>query len=145
MIWFYDILCYGSGTSCNLPAGLDAIGLSDIRKVVRLMSLTAGGRIELSSDLQQPLAEGGPRPGGGASCLQLGHLTSHLPPATATCLNYLSCAIAALAQTDTEASELVLHMCTKVKNRSFLQNEMKIVTCSYIIFKHLPKYKVVHS
>jgi hypothetical protein len=90
------------------------------------MSLTAGGRVELASDLQQPLAEGGPRPGGGASCLQLGHLTNHLPPATATCLNYLSCAIAALAQTDMEASELVLHMCTKVKNRCLLLNEMKL-------------------
>jgi hypothetical protein len=100
--------------------------LSDIRKVVRLMSLTAGGRVELASDLQQPLIEGGPRPGGGAFSLQLGHLTSHLPPATATCLNYLSCAIAALAQTDGEASQLVLHMCTKVKNRSFLKNEIKI-------------------
>ncbi|XP_069694063.1 probable E3 ubiquitin-protein ligase HERC1 isoform X1 [Periplaneta americana] len=102
-----------SGTSCSLPAGLAAIGLSDIRKVVRLMSLTAGDRVELASDLQQPLTEGGPRPGGGAPSLQLTHLTSHLPPATATCLNYLSCAIAALAQTDMEASELVLHMCTK--------------------------------
>ncbi|XP_021933596.1 probable E3 ubiquitin-protein ligase HERC1 isoform X3 [Zootermopsis nevadensis] len=107
-----SLLCV-SGTSCSLPHGLDAIGLSDIRKVVHLMSLTAGGHVELASDLHQPLAEGGPRTGGGASYLQLGHLTSHLPPATATCLNYLSCAIAALAQTDMEASELVLHMCTK--------------------------------
>jgi hypothetical protein len=121
------ILCYGSGTSCSLPAGLAAIGLSDIRKVVRLMSLTAGRRVELSSDLQQPLVEGGPRPGAGASSLQLGHLTSHLPPPTATCLNYLSCAIAALAQTDTEASELVLQMCTKVKNRNLLPNEMQML------------------
>ena len=104
-----------SGTSCSLPAGLAAIGLSDIRKVVRLMSLTAGGRVELATDLQQPLVErGNPRLNCGASSLQLTHLTSHLPPATATCLNYLSCAIAALAQSDTEASELVLHMCTKV-------------------------------
>jgi hypothetical protein len=114
------LLC--SGTSCSLPAGLAAIGLSDIRKVVRLMSLTAGGRVELASDLQQPLTERGARTGAGASSLQLGHLTSNLPPATATCLNYLSCAIAALAQTDTEASELVLHMCTKVKIRSLLQH-----------------------
>ena len=119
------IICYGSGTSCSLPAGLAAIGLSDIRKVVRLMSLTAGGRVELSSDLQQPLIEGGPRPGGGAFCLQLSHLTSHLPPATATCLNYLSSAIAALAQTDSEASELVLHMCTKVQNQNSLPSEIK--------------------
>lgn len=108
------LLC--SGMSCSLPAGLAAISLSDIHKVVRLMSLTAGGRVELASDMQ-PLTEGGPRPGAGASSLQLGHLTSHLPPAAATCLNYLSCAIAALAQTDTEASELVLQMCTKVKNK----------------------------
>jgi hypothetical protein len=114
------LLC--SGTSCSLPAGLAAIGLSDIRKVVRLMSLTAGGRVELAFDLQQPLTEGGPRPGAGTFFLQLGHLTSHLPAATATCLNYLSCAIAALAQTDMEASKLVLHMCTKVKKRNLLQN-----------------------
>lgn len=121
------LLC--SGTSCSLPAGLAAIGLSDIRKVVRLMSLTAGGRVELASDMQQPLTEGGPRPGAGASSLQLGHLTSHLPPATATCLNYLSCAIAALAQTDKEASELVLQMCTKVKNKEL--NIINIVKYLY--------------
>ncbi|KAJ9597344.1 hypothetical protein L9F63_011784, partial [Diploptera punctata] len=108
-----SLLSFMRGTSCSLPAGLSAIGLSDIRKVVRLMSLTAGGRVELTTDQQQPLSERGPRQGCGAPSLQLTHLTNHLPPATATCLNYLSCAIAALAQTDAEASELVLQMCTK--------------------------------
>ncbi|XP_068081364.1 probable E3 ubiquitin-protein ligase HERC1 [Anabrus simplex] len=96
-----------SGTSCSLAAGLSAVGLSDIRKVVRLMGLTAGGRVELPQDL--PTVEGTTGP----PYLQLTQLTSHLPPASATCLNYLSSAIAALAETDTKASNLVVHMCTK--------------------------------
>nr|CAD7425857.1 unnamed protein product [Timema monikensis] len=105
-----------SGASCNLPAGLRAIGLSDTRKVVCLMSLTAGGRVELTPDFQL-LGETGPPVQLASGFAQL---ASNLPPSTATCLGYLSQAMAALAQNDVEASNMVVHMCTKeLKHAAF--------------------------
>nr|CAD7438539.1 unnamed protein product [Timema bartmani] len=105
-----------SGASCNLPAGLRAIGLSDTRKVVCLMSLTAGGRVELSPDFQL-VGETGPPVQLASGFAQL---ASNLPPSTATCLGYLSQAMAALAQNNAEASNMVVHMCTKeLKHAAF--------------------------
>ncbi|XP_063233987.1 probable E3 ubiquitin-protein ligase HERC1 isoform X2 [Bacillus rossius redtenbacheri] len=104
-------LLSASRASCDLPAGLRAAGLCDARRLVRLMGLTAGGRVELGADLRAAGGEACPRDqllGGGFS-----ELARHLPAPAAACLRHLSCAMAALARSDAEATRLVVHMCTR--------------------------------
>lgn len=86
------VVCY-SGASSNLAVGLKSIGLSDIQKVVRLMSLVNAGRVELA---RKPV----PSNDGVSSGSQV--------------LQTLSAGVTALADQDPEASGLVLNMCTKV-------------------------------
>ncbi|XP_049838129.1 LOW QUALITY PROTEIN: probable E3 ubiquitin-protein ligase HERC1 [Schistocerca gregaria] len=106
-----------SGNSCSLPAGLEAIGLTDVRKVVRLMTLTAASRIELPGNLP---ASSTFEPWSITLCAPAVttvkptlRFPGNLSGAAATCLRYLSSAIAALATTDSDASRLVVNMCTK--------------------------------
>ncbi|KAG8223097.1 hypothetical protein J437_LFUL002045 [Ladona fulva] len=117
-------LLSSSGSSCNIADGLRAMGLSDIRKVVHLMSLVATGRVELDGQSGTPAAlgalsvRGRTKSGSVASPTSvtlggLSHLANNLPPPAATALSHLSTAIAALAQTDPSASLLVVQMCTK--------------------------------
>ncbi|XP_071450243.1 probable E3 ubiquitin-protein ligase HERC1 [Hetaerina americana] len=117
-------LLSSSGSSCNIADGLRAMGLSDIRKVVHLMSLVATGRVELEAQSGQPASmgvlstTGRTKVGVVSSPLLptlggLSHLANHLPPPAAAALSYLSTAIAALAQSDPSASSLVVQMCTK--------------------------------
>ncbi|XP_046401290.1 probable E3 ubiquitin-protein ligase HERC1 isoform X2 [Ischnura elegans] len=114
-------LLSSSGSSCNIADGLRAMGLSDIRKVVHLMSLVATGRVELETHSGQPTSIGvistGGRPKVSSPSLPtlggLSHLANHLPPPAAAALSFLSTAIAALAQSDPSASSLVVKMCTK--------------------------------
>ncbi|XP_076258464.1 putative E3 ubiquitin-protein ligase HERC1 isoform X2 [Rhynchophorus ferrugineus] len=86
---------------------LELMGLSDMAKVVRLMTLTAMNRVELSklqfsSDfLNFRLPE------------DFNHLSTNLPNAANSCLKYLSVSIAALAQNEVDASNLVVNICTK--------------------------------
>lgn len=80
---------------------LEMIGLSDIRKVVRLMTLIAMNRIEIGN-----IHLGDEMP------LKTNVLTSVSSSAN-VCLNYLSIGIAALAQNQLEKSNLVIEMCTK--------------------------------
>ncbi|KAJ3666590.1 hypothetical protein Zmor_002027 [Zophobas morio] len=86
---------------------LEMIGLSDIRKVVRLMTLTAMNRVEIV-DIQN--SDDFPN-------YQLSNdftrLASHLSPEANSCLNHLSVSIAALAQNDVKSSNLVVNLCTK--------------------------------
>lgn len=89
----------------TLTNRLEMIGLSDIRKVVRLMTLTAMNRVEISNvqnfgdfpNLKLP-----------SHFIQL----SNLSPEASSCLNCLSISIAALAQNDVSSSNLVVNMCT---------------------------------
>ncbi|XP_064122794.1 probable E3 ubiquitin-protein ligase HERC1 isoform X2 [Macrobrachium nipponense] len=83
-----------SGGSCDLWAGLEALGLCDVRLLVRLMWLVAQGRVPL---------DGSARTAG--SVLQ--------PTDVATSLAHLSDAIGALAQNDTDAAKLLLQLCTQ--------------------------------
>ncbi|XP_019763936.2 probable E3 ubiquitin-protein ligase HERC1 isoform X1 [Dendroctonus ponderosae] len=91
----------------QLISSLELIGLSDISKVVRLMTLTAMKRVEVSQ-LQKS-----------AEFLNFRlpedfyQLTTQLPSAANSCLKHLSVSIAALAQKDVNASDLVVNMCTK--------------------------------
>lgn len=109
------------------------MGLSDVRKAVALMSLTAAGRVELQ-DATDPSATTGASTDGADLDLPENYPTSsHAGPSAPSLLqlaaslghdsaldnNYsalphLRSAIAALAQADKTASNLVLHMCTKV-------------------------------
>lgn len=104
-----SVLCM-SNSSCDLTKSLETIGLSDVRKIVRLMTLTATGRVEINDVkvdgdviVHSPLL------------LMKGfsQLTSTLPAATSSCLTYLSMSIAALSQNDQEVSKLIVNICTK--------------------------------
>ena len=81
-----------SGGACSLSAGLGAIGLDDVRVMVRLMCLCAAGRV--SAD--HTTADDGQSK------------KSHS-------LGYLSNAIGALAQDKPDSSNLLVQLCNKVK------------------------------
>lgn len=103
----------------SLSGGLSAIGLSDIRKVVRLMSLVAGGRVELPKTNSQPsnnmlMTSDNFNINTGQNLIILNELSNKLDPATTECLQTLSWAVSALADVDPDASKLVMNMCTKV-------------------------------
>lgn len=93
----------------NLIRSLEMIGLSDIRKVVRLMSLTAMSRIEIDHFNVQN--ESGTYPQLLNKCFS--QLATQISPAASSCLKNLSISIAALAQNDADASKMVVDMCTK--------------------------------
>ncbi|XP_074033510.1 probable E3 ubiquitin-protein ligase HERC1 isoform X2 [Leptinotarsa decemlineata] len=84
---------------------LDAIGLSDVKKVVRLMTLTAMNRVEIN-DIQN--IQDLPNFPKGFS-----QLVMHQSSPVNCCLNYLSVIIAALAQNEVNSSNLVVNICTK--------------------------------
>ncbi|CAL4059546.1 unnamed protein product, partial [Meganyctiphanes norvegica] len=84
-----------SGGSCDLWAGLEALGLCDVRLLVRLMWLVAQGRVPLDGTARTP--------------------TTFTPQRVDinTSLAHLSDAIGALAQNDKEAAKLLLQLCTQ--------------------------------
>lgn len=90
-----------SGSSCNLCAALQALGLSDIYLLVRLMWLVAHGRVTI---------EGGQSSGYGSGSIDEKSLTLDMRNS----LSYLSSAIGALAENDMDASKMLLHLCIKV-------------------------------
>lgn len=91
----------------HLANCLELVGLSDIRKIVRLMTLTAMDRVEVGrvqivnnfSNHKLP-----------AIISQLANNTSS---ATGACLNYLSAGIAALASCELESTNLIVDLCTR--------------------------------
>lgn len=102
-----NVLCLltMSTNHANLMNRLELIGLSDIRKLVRLMTLTAMNRVEVisvqnSDDFSHFQL-----------CNDFTRFTTHLSSETNACLNHLSVCIAALAQNDKSSSNLVLTMC----------------------------------
>ncbi|KAK9737174.1 HECT-domain (ubiquitin-transferase) [Popillia japonica] len=103
-----SLLSTGSNT-INLIKSLEMIGLSDIRKVVRLMSLTAMNRIEIDNFNIQDDSN--------TNCFFMtkcfDQLVTQISTAANSCLKNLSISIAALAQNDAEASKMVVDMCTK--------------------------------
>ncbi|KAA0723274.1 putative E3 ubiquitin-protein ligase HERC1 [Triplophysa tibetana] len=90
-----------SGSSCSLAAGLESLGLTDIRTLVRLMCLAAAGRAGLSTGLA--LGPGSSeRPRGGSK-----------PTKPISCLAYLSTAVGCLASNSTTAAKLLVQLCTQ--------------------------------
>ncbi|XP_035383560.1 probable E3 ubiquitin-protein ligase HERC1 isoform X3 [Electrophorus electricus] len=70
---------------CNHSSGLEALGLGDIRILVRLMCLAAGGRVHMGVD-QQPIGRGSASDHSGSAFLSflssaIGSLVSHSPTA----------------------------------------------------------------
>ena len=99
------ILVFASDTTCSLSAGLENIGLGDIRTLVKLMCLSA-------AHSPPKTASKSPRFGGkkiqdGGHCQGQGQEEKEE-------LVYLSTAIGALVQDNAQASQLLVHLCTQV-------------------------------
>ncbi|XP_015230673.1 PREDICTED: probable E3 ubiquitin-protein ligase HERC1 [Cyprinodon variegatus] len=90
-----------SGSSCSLAAGLESLGLTDIRTLVRLMCLAAAGRAGLSTS---------PAAGLGHSERPRGTSKASKP---ISCLAYLSTAVGCLASNSPNAAKLLVQLCTQ--------------------------------
>uniref|UniRef100_A0A8C6YER0 HECT-type E3 ubiquitin transferase n=1 Tax=Naja naja TaxID=35670 RepID=A0A8C6YER0_NAJNA len=91
-----------SGSSCSLAAGLESLGLTDIRTLVRLMCLAAAGRAGLST---------GSCSGLGPSERPRGIQSQMTKPIS--CLAYLSTAVGCLASNTPGAAKLLVQLCTQ--------------------------------
>ncbi|KAB1277623.1 putative E3 ubiquitin-protein ligase HERC1 [Camelus dromedarius] len=91
-----------SGSSCSLAAGLESLGLTDIRTLVRLMCLAAAGRAGLSTS-PSSMASTSERSRGG-------HSKANKP---ISCLAYLSTAVGCLASNTPSAAKLLVQLCTQ--------------------------------
>ncbi|KAL1506224.1 hypothetical protein ABEB36_005622 [Hypothenemus hampei] len=96
-----------SANYVQLISCLELIGLEHIDKIVRLMTLTAMNRVEISKLQNSPDLQSFRLP------KDFNYLTTNLPNATNSCLKYLSVSIAALAQNEVDSSNLVVNICTK--------------------------------
>ncbi|XP_056135403.1 probable E3 ubiquitin-protein ligase HERC1 isoform X2 [Lampris incognitus] len=90
-----------SGSSCSLAAGLESLGLTDIRTLVRLMCLAAAGRAGLSTS---------PPTSSGSSDRPRGAAKTSKP---ISCLAYLSTAVGCLASNSPSAAKLLVQLCTQ--------------------------------
>ena len=90
-----------SGSACSLAAGLEALGLADIRLLVRLMCLTAAGRAEFVMGTDDTGDHGN---------------ATATPSGMTTSLTYLSAAIGSLAANSAGASRMLVQLCTQVNS-----------------------------
>ncbi|XP_068434962.1 probable E3 ubiquitin-protein ligase HERC1 isoform X7 [Clinocottus analis] len=90
-----------SGSSCSLAAGLESLGLTDIRTLVRLMCLAAAGRAGLSPSPTSGAGHG-ERPRGASKASK-----------PISCLAYLSTAVGCLASNSPNAAKLLVQLCTQ--------------------------------
>uniref|UniRef100_A0A7M4EPI1 HECT-type E3 ubiquitin transferase n=1 Tax=Crocodylus porosus TaxID=8502 RepID=A0A7M4EPI1_CROPO len=91
-----------SGSSCSLAAGLESLGLTDIRTLVRLMCLAAAGRAGLSTS-SSTISSTTERSRGI-------HSKTSKP---ISCLAYLSTAVGCLASNTPSAAKLLVQLCTQ--------------------------------
>ncbi|XP_057578758.1 probable E3 ubiquitin-protein ligase HERC1 isoform X12 [Hippopotamus amphibius kiboko] len=91
-----------SGSSCSLAAGLESLGLTDIRTLVRLMCLAAAGRAGLSTSPSAMVSTSERSRGG--------HSKANKP---ISCLAYLSTAVGCLASNTPSAAKLLVQLCTQ--------------------------------
>ncbi|XP_072428176.1 probable E3 ubiquitin-protein ligase HERC1 isoform X3 [Chiloscyllium punctatum] len=91
-----------SGSMCSQTSGLEALGLTDIRVLVRLMCLAAAGRAQLANN--------------GIECL---YTNNQLRPSKGTtwntnsCLAYMSSAIGCLVANSPTAYRVLVDVCTQ--------------------------------
>ncbi|KAM9825931.1 probable E3 ubiquitin-protein ligase HERC1 isoform X4 [Syngnathus typhle] len=90
-----------SGSSCSLAAGLESLGLTDIRTLVRFMCLAAAGRAGLST---------GPTAASSHAERTRGAAKASKP---ISCLAYLSTAVGCLASNSPNAAKLLVQLCTQ--------------------------------
>ncbi|XP_028298817.1 probable E3 ubiquitin-protein ligase HERC1 isoform X3 [Gouania willdenowi] len=90
-----------SGSSCSLAAGLESLGLTDIRTLVRLMCLAAAGRAGLSTSAAASSGHA-ERPRGSTKASK-----------PISCLAYLSTAVGCLASNSHSAAKLLVQLCTQ--------------------------------
>lgn len=97
-----------SGSACSLSAGLESMGLADVRVVVKLMCLCAASKKEQHEGQSQQF---GPalteKLRSSTQCTNSDVTISHL--------SYLSSAIGALAKDNPTASKLLIQLCTQVR------------------------------
>lgn len=102
-----SLLIKSSNDASNLVKHLETLGLSDMTKIMTLMTLTAMSRVEIQSvqDLMEYTNL--------SSSLNKDflHLVTQVPLPLRCCLNNLSIAIMALPENDVESSVLVVDMC----------------------------------
>ncbi|XP_075226553.1 putative E3 ubiquitin-protein ligase HERC1 isoform X4 [Lycorma delicatula] len=98
-----------SGSTCSLSGGLAGIGLSGVQKLVRLMALIAGGRVDLSTANSQPITPQRPLSEFSFSS----QLSNHLPPTVTARLSCLAHCLTAVASCEPNASHLVIQMCAQ--------------------------------
>ncbi|RMB94614.1 hypothetical protein DUI87_29429 [Hirundo rustica rustica] len=91
-----------SGSSCSLAAGLESLGLTDIRTLVRLMCLAAAGRAGLSTS-----------PSMVASSTERSRGIHSKTNKPISCLAYLSTAVGCLASNTPSAAKLLVQLCTQ--------------------------------
>ena len=102
-----------------MPAGLNAIDLTDVSVIVRLMSLCACGQVSQVAQYVAPPSESDP----GTSQSEIStDMTS------TSGLQYLSSSIGALIQDNHSARNKLLKLCTKVS----VQQRSKIIIFNYI-------------
>ncbi|XP_048472974.1 probable E3 ubiquitin-protein ligase HERC1 [Rhincodon typus] len=90
-----------SGSSCSLAAGLESLGLTDIKTLVRLMCLAAASRAGLS-----------PSPGATSTSDRPRGVHSKVNKPI-SCLAYLSTAVGCLASNSPSAAKLLVQLCTQ--------------------------------
>ncbi|XP_051890412.1 LOW QUALITY PROTEIN: probable E3 ubiquitin-protein ligase HERC1 [Pristis pectinata] len=91
-----------SGSVCSQTSGLEALGLTDIRTLVRLMCLAAGGRAQLANSGTEHLYSSTQfRPSKGTTW------------STSSCLMYMSSAIGCLVANSPTAYRALVNVCTQ--------------------------------
>lgn len=102
------LLMKTNNVSSNLIKHLATLGLSDMAKIMKLMTLTAMSRVEMET-LENQIDTGN------LSSLRKDflQLVTQVPLALRSCLNNLSMAITVLPENDVESSKLVVDMCVK--------------------------------
>ncbi|XP_055489136.1 LOW QUALITY PROTEIN: probable E3 ubiquitin-protein ligase HERC1 [Leucoraja erinacea] len=91
-----------SGSMCSQTSGLEALGLTDIRILVRLMCLAAGGRAQLAKNGTEHLFSSTQfRPAKGRTW------------STRSCLTYMSSAIGCLVANSPTAYRALVNVCTQ--------------------------------
>lgn len=107
-----SLLMKSSNDASNLIKHLTTLGLFDMSKIMKLMTLTAMSRVEVQS-LQDQIEYGNLSLSSSSLNKDFLQLVTQVPLPLKCCLNNLSIAITALPENDAESSKLVVDMCVK--------------------------------
>jgi len=104
---------YYSEWTCDLVSSLERIGLNNVKTLVKLMCLTAAGRIQCHYESDE---EENRYYHSGTNKFETSAF-SHLPYDIPTCtkLQHIGKAVEILTSSDIESAKIVLEMCTRVR------------------------------